>query len=294
MRRNEITQWGVGHPWQNENQIEQDLLLSMAMIEIANDPLLGDELVLRGGTAFHKLFLPEPYRYSEDLDFVRTTAGGIGDVMKHLTSLGRDLGFEVRTKMGEYPKVYWRFAFEDGTPGKIKLEINTYERSPMMPLARRTHRVDNPFYTGGADIPTFQPEELVATKLRALYQRKKGRDLYDIWLALTVLELDPERIVAAFPAYRPEGVNGELMAANLAAKLEDLGFCTDVDAMIRVGAPDYDPHEAGAMVVASLLKRISEAGGTAPSYESIASVAHRAPLDDEGTVLLPAEWDDGD
>lgn len=74
MRRSDITQWGVEHPWQNKNQIEQDLLLSMAMVEIVNDPLLGSELVLRGGTAFHKLFLPEPYRYSEDLDFVRTAS----------------------------------------------------------------------------------------------------------------------------------------------------------------------------------------------------------------------------
>lgn len=117
----------MDHPWQNENQIEQDLLLSMAMIEIASDPLLGQELVLRGGTAFHKLFLPEPYRYSEDLDFVRTTEGGIGGVMKRLTSLGCELGFDVRTKMGMYPKVIWRFTFEDGVSGKIKIEINTYE-----------------------------------------------------------------------------------------------------------------------------------------------------------------------
>ena len=257
MRRNEITQWGVGHPWQNRNQIEQDLLLSMAMVEIANDSLLGGELVLRGGTAFHKLFLPEPFRYSEDLDYVRTTAGGIGDVMKRLTSLGRDLGFTVRTKMGEFPKVYWRFSFEDDAPGKIKLEINTYERSPMMPLAKRVHRVDNLFYTGEAAVPTFQPEELVATKLRALYQRKKGRDLYDIWLALTVLELDPEKIVSTFPAYRPDGVNGELMANNLTAKLADKGFCTDVDAMIRAGAPDYDPQEAGRLVAEEILRLVS-------------------------------------
>ena len=104
MRRTDITQWDVDHPWQNENQVEQDLLLSMAMIEAANDPLLGEELILRGGTAFHKLFLPEPYRYSEDLDFVRTSDGGIGNVMKRLTSLGRDLGFEVRTRMGGTPR----------------------------------------------------------------------------------------------------------------------------------------------------------------------------------------------
>ena len=256
MPRKDIIQWSVSHSWQNENQVEQDLLLSRAMVEIANDPLLGEELVLRGGTAFHKLFLPEPYRYSEDLDFVRTTTGGIGDVMKRLTSLGGELGFEVRTKMGMFPKVFWRFDFEDGTPGKIKLEINTYERSPMMPLTKRAHSVENPFYSGSADIPTFQPEELVATKLRALYQRKKGRDLYDLWLALTVLELDPSKIAEAFPAYRPDGVCGEIMAENLLAKLEDREFCTDVDAMAKVGAPGYDLQAAGRMVIERLLNLI--------------------------------------
>ena len=126
----------------------------------------------------------------------------------------------------------------------------------MLPLARIAHRIDNPFFVGDADIPTFQPEELVATKLRALYQRKKGRDLYDLWLALTVLELDPDAIVAAFPAYRPEGVDSKRMAANLAAKLTDKAFCTDVDAMVRVGAPAYDPHTAGRMVAEELLGRI--------------------------------------
>ena len=158
MRRSDITQWGVEHTWQNENQIEQDLLLSMAMVEIANDPLLGSELVLRGGTAFPKLFLPEPYRYSEDLDFVRTSAGGIGDVMKRLTSLGRELGFDVRTKMGEFPKVYWRFAFEDGTSGKIKLEINTYERSPMMPSPSGRTASTTPSTREGLTSPRSNPK----------------------------------------------------------------------------------------------------------------------------------------
>ena len=256
IRRSDIVQWGVTHPWQNENQVEQDLLLSRAMIEIADDPLLGGELVLRGGTAFHKLFLPEPYRYSEDLDFVRTTAGGIGDVMKRLTALGRELGFEVRTRMGMYPKVMWRFTFADGVPGKIKLEINTFERSPMMNLTAREHSVENPFYTGSAFVPTFAPEELVATKLRALYQRKKGRDLYDLWLALTVLELDPEKIASAYPAYRPDGVTGEDVLANLRLKLQDPEFLDDVCAMVKVGAPDYDPDAAGELVAAKLLQLV--------------------------------------
>lgn len=256
MLRQDIIQWGVEHPWQNENQVEQDLLLSRAMIEIANDPLLGHELVLRGGTAFHKLFLPEPFRYSEDLDFVRMETGGIGDVMKRLTSMGAELGFDVKTKMGMYPKVIWRFLFEDGTAGKIKLEINTYERSPMMPLTTCTHDVENPFYSGHAAISTFQVEELVATKLRALYQRKKGRDLYDLWLALTVLQLEPETILSAFPIYRPDNVHGETMVENLLTKLQNNEFCTDVNAMARADAPDYNPQVAGKLIIEKLLCRI--------------------------------------
>ena len=64
-----ITAWGVAHPWPTREQVEQDLLLSRAICAIATDPYLGQELVFRGGTAFHKLFLPEPHRYSEDLDY---------------------------------------------------------------------------------------------------------------------------------------------------------------------------------------------------------------------------------
>lgn len=254
--RRDIIQWGVNHPWQNENQIEQDLLLSMAMVEIAADPLLGSELVLRGGTAFHKLFLPEPYRYSEDLDYVRTTAGGIGAVMKRLTALGQELGFDVRTSMGVYPKVIWRFTFEDGVRGKIKIEIDTYERSPVFDLAFREHSVVNPFYSGTKPIVTFQVEELVATKLRALYQRRKGRDLYDLWLALAVLHLDPEIILAAYPAYRPDRVSGEQMERNLREKLLNRGFRTDVIAMVRADAPQYDSEVAAELVIDKLIRQI--------------------------------------
>jgi len=52
----DITKWSVDHPWSTRDQIEQDFLLSQAICEIANDFLLGNELIIRGGTAFHKLF----------------------------------------------------------------------------------------------------------------------------------------------------------------------------------------------------------------------------------------------
>ncbi len=98
--------------------------------------------------------------------------------------------------------------------------------------------------------------QLVATKLRALYQRKKGRDLYDLWLALTVQNLNPNKILEAFPAYRPEGTRKDFLIENLLVKLKDKEFCTDINGMLRVGSPDYDPQVAGKLVINTLLSFI--------------------------------------
>lgn len=152
----DIAEWGLEHPWQDADQVEQDLLLSQAMCAVANHRYLSKELRLRGGTAFHKLFMPEPYRYSEDLDYVRTTAGGIGDVMKALTAMGRNLGYDVRTSMQRHPKVFWRFERASGLIGKIKIEIDTYERSPMLEPCVVPHRVANGYCEAFAEVPTFQ------------------------------------------------------------------------------------------------------------------------------------------
>ena len=75
-----ITHWAAGAPWPTRQQIEQDLILSRLIIEFACPPLLGEALAFRGGTCLHKLHLPTALRYSEDLDYVRTTAGPVGDI----------------------------------------------------------------------------------------------------------------------------------------------------------------------------------------------------------------------
>lgn len=232
------------------------MLLSQALCAIANDDLLSEELTVRGGTAFHKLFLPSPRRYSEDLDYVRSSAGGIGPIMKRLTELGEKNGFSVRTRIGQFPKVFWHTTAQTGTPLKIKIEIDTFERSPALPFLFKHHDIDTKWLKISSDIRTFQPEELVATKLRALYQRSKGRDLYDIWLALDILELEPDRIIAAFEPYRPKGMTGKKAIANLKLKLEDHLFRNDINNLIAFGTESYNAVEAGNLVIEKLLLRL--------------------------------------
>src|SRR5271170_2852413 len=76
-----IVAWGQTVPWAEQRQIEQDLIISRALVEIFNDPFLKAQLRFRGGTALNKLHFPKPLRYSEDIDLVRTTAGPIGAIL---------------------------------------------------------------------------------------------------------------------------------------------------------------------------------------------------------------------
>lgn len=154
---NAITAWSADHPWPTREQVEQDLLLSRSICAIAADDYLGAELVFRGGTALHKMHLDHPYRYSEDLDYVRTSASGIGPLMQALSRLGAELGYTVSTRVSQQPKVYWRTTATSGVPLRIKIEVNTHERSPALPLAVRTFHVDSAWWSGTADVRTFQP-----------------------------------------------------------------------------------------------------------------------------------------
>ncbi len=63
-----IQNWSNHVKWQTPDQIEQDLIISRALVDLYNDPHIKDALVFRGGTALNKLFINPPSRYSEDID----------------------------------------------------------------------------------------------------------------------------------------------------------------------------------------------------------------------------------
>ena len=62
-----ITEWRTVAPWIQDFQVEQDLAISRALVEIYSHALLRDALAFRGGTALYKLHLKPPARYSEDI-----------------------------------------------------------------------------------------------------------------------------------------------------------------------------------------------------------------------------------
>lgn len=200
-----IVAWGNVVPWADQRQVEQDLIISRALIDIFNDDLLSAELRFRGGTALNKLHYPEPLRYSEDIDLVRTTSGPIGPILDQLrVVLEPWLGRAQFDQSPVAPKFRFRADAEDGSgvPIRLKVEINTREIEAYDPPQAIPFQIDNPWFAGEAAIPTFSREEMLATKLRALLQRDKGRDLYDLSHALDVFDkLDVNRVTQMFGLY---------------------------------------------------------------------------------------------
>lgn len=134
--------------------------------------------------------------------------------------MSTDVGFDkITTQVGRHPKVKLRSTFVGGGTLQVKVEMNTFERSPARPTVTRRLAVASPWFTGDVDVPTFAIEELTATKIRALFQRRKGRDLFDLWLAVEHGGASIDDIVDCFEPYRPEGWTVERALENLDDKL---------------------------------------------------------------------------
>ena len=201
----DIVAWGNVVPWTDQRQVEQDLIISRALVEVFSAELLRDRLRFRGGTALNKLHFPAPVRYSEDIDLVRTSAGGIGPILDRLRAVLEPwLGRAQFDQSPVAPKLRFRVPAENagGAPIRVKIEINTRETEVFDAPTSLPLTVENAWFSGTTAIPTFSREELLATKLRALLQRDKGRDLYDIAHALEVFEdLDCDRVVELLGRY---------------------------------------------------------------------------------------------
>ena len=200
-----IVAWGNLVPWTDVRQVEQDLIISRAVVEIFSDPILREALRFRGGTALNKLHFPAPLRYSEDIDLVRTSHGPIGPVLDQLrVVLEPWLGRARFVQSPVAPKLRFRVEPEDGSsvPIRLKIEINTREVEAFDAPVALPLKVANPWFTGMAAISTFSREEMLATKFRALLQRDRGRDLYDLAHAIDVFDgLDADHTVEMFGAY---------------------------------------------------------------------------------------------
>jgi predicted nucleotidyltransferase component of viral defense system len=198
-----IQAWSATAPWPDPRQVEQDLIICRALCDLFNAPALKDKIAFRGGTAINKLLFAQPLRYSEDIDLVQTQAEPIGTTVDAIRDALSWLGRCKREQAGHSMHLIYKFAPEADTRAtlKLKVEINTREHESFFGLKSYPFAVENDWYRGEARIVSFEPEELFGTKLRALLQRRKNRDLFDLHHGLDQLALDAEKLIACFDYY---------------------------------------------------------------------------------------------
>lgn len=259
--RPDIAKWQEHAPWKSFSQMEQDLIISRTLVELFSDDFLRENLAFRGGTALHKLYLNPAPRYSEDIDLVQIKAGPIKPIMQRIGEVITFFEEERRTDVrGHGAKALYRFNSEyENIRLRLKLEINCKEHFNVLPWVEFPFEVKSDWFTGNTTIRTYDINELLGTKLRALYQRSKGRDLFDLDYSRRHMDLDIKSIIECFEEYITFSVgkppSQKEFLRNIEDKENDPNFTGDMEAILRPEI-EYDQAEAFEWVKNTLITKL--------------------------------------
>ena len=219
----EIADWRAMAPWNTDDMVEQDYLICRAVAAIFEDKFLAGQVAMRGGTVLHKGHLSPAGRYSEDIDLI------------------------IRNTHSYSP------SSEEAAIGHLKVEVNVNEQKSFYPLVKISIDVpDNNGRVRQTVVESYDVDEMLGTKMRALLQREHGRDLFDLWWAVErakthpTLRVNPVRVGAAFRFYMAQ--EGSPFSAadferELARRMRSRKFLKDMDGYLPKGGT-YDPNLA--------------------------------------------------
>ena len=252
------------------------------MAAIFADDLLRSHLAMRGGTVLHKAHLAPAARYSEDIDLVLTKPMDTDTLEKHLRrvltptlgtpapSIFLDAWLALRnaSKTSKILSIKFKFIPVGLNRNEtIKVDVNLNEHAALYPLVNvNFESLDEEGELVIAQAISYDINEMLGTKTRALMQRQQGRDLFDLWFAwsqseagVTPYAVDGKRAMEAFEWYL--GNEGTAMGRAEAAQLLDqrlrnLAFRQDMDTLLRPGLPKFDVDAAAPIVRSAFLAHL--------------------------------------
>jgi predicted nucleotidyltransferase component of viral defense system len=255
-----IIEWRDTVPWVEDAQVEQDLIICRALATIYQDEFLSKRLAFRGGTALHKLYFSPQSRYSEDIDVVQVLPEPIKATIDRLRDVLSFLGEpRVKQKRSNNSLIFKvNSSTLHAVPIKLKIEINCREHFHVYDFETIPFSISNQWFSGKCNILTYRLDELVGTKVRALYERRKGRDLFDLYRALQDERLNTDNVMTCFLKYMEnEGKKPtySLYTSNMNDKLNNAEFLGDINNLLR---PDtvYNPVESYEIVREKLIDKL--------------------------------------
>jgi len=235
----EVRVWADEQGLANLALAEQDCRLVRTLETIYADAFLAPRLGIKGGTALNKLYLKRTPRLSVDLDF--NHLGSKQEVLRErreicerLTKLlqAQDPSYNVGCKRRyEQTTLTVKYRAVTGVRAHLKVEVSHVERFPILEgLTLRLEAPDTSF-----KVTSYKLEELVATKLRALFERLKGRDVYDLYYAAQLRQdWVAVRKLFLYYFYRSRKVfNPKVYFKNISEKYQAGRYVDDVSAFIR-------------------------------------------------------------
>ena len=181
------------------NVVEKDYALGWLLAGLAAHPSLADNWIFKGGTCLKKCFF-ETYRFSEDLDFtlrdpshldadfLSQTMADVAGWVYEASGLELPDGarkFEIFTNPRGKPAAQARIGYRGplgrvGEIPRIKLDLTADEALVLPPVRRAIHHPYSDDPEEGLSALCYAFEEVFAEKVRALAERMRPRDLYDV------------------------------------------------------------------------------------------------------------------
>jgi predicted nucleotidyltransferase component of viral defense system len=197
------SEWGL-----TEEVVEKDYVLGWLLWGIGSHPALGESWVFKGGTCLKKCFV-ETYRFSEDLDFTVLPDGPLVPdavlpmLAEVLDTVEQETGIALsgRTPIAKLrpsdrsaeARIYYRGPRGAPEEARIKFDLTNDETVVEPPARRAIAHAYEDVLPADASVGCYVFAEVFAEKLRALGQRTRPRDLYDVVNLYRHSELHEER-----------------------------------------------------------------------------------------------------
>ena len=184
-----VAEWAL-----RDDVVEKDYVLGWVLAGIGTEPALRDGWVFKGGTCLKKCYL-ETFRFSEDLDFTVLPGGPLDSqaVLERLGlmlhRIGQESGIEfavreplikVRPNGSLEVRIYYLGPRQARTPASVRLDLTRHEVVARPPVMRPIQHLYPDELPEPATVRCYSLEEVFAEKIRALGERGRPRDLYDV------------------------------------------------------------------------------------------------------------------
>ena len=185
-----VREWGL-----REDVVEKDYALGWALWGIGSHPRLAESWAFKGGTCLKKCYV-ETYRFSEDLDFTvlpdgRVEASQVVPILKEVFErVYEESGIDFREReprvrmrpdgRSAEGRIYYRGPRNAPQAASIRLDLTIAEQVARPTILRPIAHPYPDNLPGLGRVRCYGFEELFAEKLRAIGERCRPRDLYDI------------------------------------------------------------------------------------------------------------------